>query len=82
MKFATYYGTKLHPGQVPLGPPDEHGITTYVEPETLAALELRDALTSMMAASEEPDPESKSPRAILLASAWQKARAVLAKVSS
>lgn len=33
-KQATFYGTKLHPGQVPLGPPDKYGFTTYVEPET------------------------------------------------
>ncbi len=49
--------------------------------ETLTQ-ELADALRAMMAASEEPDPESKSPRAALLARAWQKARAVLAKVRS
>lgn len=41
--------------------------------------ELLDALKSMMAASEEPDPDSKSPRDLLLATAWQKARAVIAK---
>jgi len=78
-KFATFYGSKLHPGQVPLGPPDKHGVTTYVEPTVLTALELLDALKGMMAASEEPDPESKSPRAALLGAAWQHARDAIAK---
>lgn len=81
MTFATYYGTKLHPGQVPLGPPDKHGVTTYVEPEVILGQrdDLLDALTSFIAASEEPDPDSKSPRAALLTSAWAKARAAIAK---
>lgn len=29
---AEYYGTKLHPEQVPLGGPDKYGFYTYVEP--------------------------------------------------
>ena len=84
MTFATYYGTKLHPGQVPLGPPDKYGITTYVEPEVILGQrdELLSALTGLIAASEEPDPDSKSPRAALLAAAWAKARAAIKKARS
>lgn len=29
---ADFYGSRLHPGQVPLGEPDHYGIVTYVEP--------------------------------------------------
>ncbi len=44
-----------------------------------ASPDLLEALGTFIAASHEPDPESKSPRHALLTKAWSKARAAIAK---
>lgn len=44
-----------------------------------AAPELLEALQTLMASSEEPDPCSLSPRATLLVGAWAKARDAISK---
>jgi hypothetical protein len=55
-----------------------HAVNSLASHEARIA-ELEGALLAFMAASEEPDQESKSPRAVLLANAWAKARAVITK---
>ena len=37
--YAAYYGSKTHPGQAQLGPADDYGNSTYVEPETFARIQ-------------------------------------------
>lgn len=45
----------------------------------VAAPDMLDALKALIACSEEPDPESLSPRAPLLVGAWAKARDAISK---
>ena len=61
------------------GTEDPNGRTDANARLIAAAPDLLDALGAFIAASEEPGPESKSPRAALLTTAWVKARAAIAK---